>query len=487
MERCKKIILYLLFGLLSLNMLAQDYSISLLPFNTDKYNEFAPVYYKGDIVFCSNRKNTIFIDFTDEKKNLPLLDIYKVEETGKNSWGKVELFSKEFRSHFNEGPVTFNNRGSEIYFTRNIDVKKKIGNSISKINKLGIYYSKYNRRNASWSRPSPFIHNNKEFNFAHPALSEDGNFLYFVSDMDGGYGGTDLYVCKLENGRWGKSQNLGSIINTSGNEFFPFIHSTGRLYFSSDEHESIGRLDIFYSEQINGEWHKPIHMDSPINSRYNDFGFIIDAFKKNGMFCSDRQRSSDDIYSFSPLYPMFDNSARQEENDYCYVLYEAGAENPDSAMFDYEWNFGDGKKARGIEVDHCFNGPGDYTVELNVIDKLTGEIFYTQATYPLKIEDIEQVYINAPDTVKVGREILFDGYKTNISDFKIYKYYWDFGDGRKTRGIEARHIYTTRGNYIVQLGVVSKKDRDGNTKKIGVYKNIVVVGQTKERGRRGSN
>ncbi len=140
-----------------------------------------------------------------------------------------------------------------------------------------------------------------------------------------------------------------------------------------------------------------------------------------------------------------------------------------------------------LEVDHCFNGPGDYTLELNVIDKLTGEVFYTQATYPLKIEDIEQVYINAPDTVEVWQEVFFDGRKTNISDFKIYKYYWDFGDGRKTRGIEARHIYTTRGNYIIQLGVVSKNDRDGNSEKRGTYKNIVVVGSSRERGRRASN
>ncbi|MFC2150978.1 PKD domain-containing protein [Bacteroidota bacterium] len=478
-----KIWLLILLGIINIPLNAQDYSISLLPFSTDKYDEFSPVYYKGDIIFCSNQKNTIFIDYTDEKENLPLSDIFYVEEVSRNTWGKPELFIKEFRTHFNEGPATFNSRGSEIYFTRNNDVKKKIGNSIERKNKLGIYYSKYNRRQAAWSEPTPFRYNDPEYNFAHPSLSEDENFLYFVSDMEGGYGGTDIYVCELQNGVWGTPQNLGPSINTEGNEFFPFIHSTGRLYFSSDEHESIGRLDIFYSEKVNGEWHKPIPMDPPINSRYNDFGFIIDAFKKSGMFSSDRQRTSDDIYTFTPLYPMFENSQRQEENDYCYVLYEAGAENPDTSMLEYEWSFGDGKKKRGLEVDHCFNGPGDYTLELNVIDKLTGEVFYTQATYPLKIEDIEQVYINAPDTVEVGKEVLFDGRKTNITDFDIYKYYWDFGDGRKTRGIEASHIYTTVGSYIVQLGVVSKNDRDGNSEKRGVYKNIVVVASTKERRR----
>lgn len=486
MKLIKNIFFCLASCVLSQSLYAQDYTITLLPFNTDKYDEFAPVYRRGDIVFCSNRKNSLFIDYTDEKENLPLLDLYHVEEIGRNEWGVPEIFDKSFTTYFNEGPATFNDRGSEVYFTRNNNVDKKIGNSIDRNNKLGIYYSKYNRR-TGWSKPEPFKYNNQEYNFAHPSLSEDGNSLYFVSDMDGGYGGTDLYVCKLENNQWGPPENLGPIINTDGNEFFPFIHSTGRLYFSSDEHESIGRLDIFYSEKVNGEWHKPIAMEPPINSRYNDFGLIIDAFRKSGMFSSDRQRHSDDIYTFSPLYPMFENSSRQVENDYCYVLYEAGTQNPDSSMFDFEWNFGDGKKARGIEVEHCFNGPDDYTVELNVIDKLTGEVYYTQATYELNIEDVEQVYINGPDTVRVGQEIQFDGYKTNITDFEIYKYYWDFGDGRKTRGIRATHIYTNIGNYIVQLGVVSREDRDGNSQKRGVYKNIVVVPAGRERLRRGGN
>ncbi|MCK5171280.1 MAG: hypothetical protein KAQ75_15490, partial [Bacteroidales bacterium] len=141
MMNIRKILFYFLLGIISIPSNAQDYSISLLPFNTDTYDEFSPVYYKGDIVFCSNRKNTIFIDYTDEKENLPLLDIYLVEEVGRNTWGKVELFSKEFSSHFNEGPTAFNSRGSEIYFTRNNNTKKKIGNSIDRNNKLGIYYS----------------------------------------------------------------------------------------------------------------------------------------------------------------------------------------------------------------------------------------------------------------------------------------------------------------------------------------------------------
>ncbi len=484
MKGVKNISIFVLLIGLTVQLKAQDYSISLLPFNTNKYDELSPVYHRGDVVFCSNRKNSLFVTFTDEREELPLFDLYKVEE-GRNSWGKAELFDKDFKSPFNVGPATFNGTGSEIYFTRNHKFEKKIGNSIDRNNKLGIYYSKFSRYRGGWSTPTPFKYNNPDYNVAHPTLSEDGQYLYFVSDMDGGYGGTDLYVCELEGSNWGEPQNLGPQINSEGNEFFPFIHSSGRLYFSSDGHEGLGRLDIFYSEKVNDEWHKPIGLDPPINSRYNDFGFIIDAFKKNGMFSSDRQRQSDDIYSFAPLYPMFENITRMQENDHCYVFFEEGAQSLDSTTFEYQWVFSDGTKINGEEVEHCFESEGDYTVELNVIDEITGDVAFNQATYQLTIENVEQVYINSPDTVMVGQEVKFDGRQTNLQDFEIARYYWDFGDGRKTRGIEATHIYTAPGNYIVQLGVVSKSDREGNTDKQGVFKNIVVLGQSRER-RRGN-
>jgi len=482
MKKIKHIGFFILLLGFFLPLKAQDYSISQLPFNTDKYDEFAPVYFRGDLVFCSNRKNSIFLTFLDEREDLPLYDLYRVEE-GRNEWGKPEVFDKAFKSNFNVGPASFNSTGSEIYFTRNININKKIGNSIDRHNNLGIYFSKFSRYRGGWSQPTPFKYNSPDYSVAHPSLSEDGQSLYFVSDMEGGYGGTDIYVCKLEGSNWGQPQNLGPQINTEENEFFPFIHSSGRLYFSSDGHEGLGRLDIFYSEKINGEWHKPIGMDPPVNSRYNDFGLIIDAFQKSGLYSSDRSRMSDDIYSFAPLYPMFENINKMQENDHCYVFYEEGAQSLDSTTFEYQWVFSDGTKINGEEVEHCFESEGDYTIELNVIDEITGDVYFNQATYQLTIENIEQVYINAPDTVMVGQEVKFDGRQTNLKDFEIARYYWDFGDGRKTGGIEATHIYTAPGSYIVQLGVVSKPDRQGNSEKQGVYKNIVVIGQGKDRRR----
>jgi hypothetical protein len=291
--------------------------------------------------------------------------------------------------------------------------------------------------------------------------------------MKGGFGGVDLYVSVKDRGKWGKPENLGPEINTKGDEVFPFIHRSGRLYFSSDEHEGLGRLDIFYADKINGKWNKPIALEAPINSRYDDFGLIIDAFIKSGLFCSNRN-SSDDIYSFVHLFPIFEDIKRMEENNFCYEFFEKGSINTDSLQLDYEWNFGDGTKKRGLEVEHCFKKPGDYSVQLNVIDGLTGDVYFNEATYDLPIEKIEQVYINCKDTVTVGETIKLDGYQTNLKNFEIGVCYWDFGDGKRGKGIETKHIYSAAGVYIVQLGVVSVEDAKGNKRKKGVYKNIVV-------------
>ncbi|MCK7528792.1 MAG: hypothetical protein MZV64_70190 [Ignavibacteriales bacterium] len=108
---------------------------------------------------------------------------------------KATLLPKQLNSSFNEGPATFNDRQNTIYFTRNNNVQKKFRNIIDRKNKLGIYYSKQSRE-GDWSLPQAFQYNNAEYNVAHPSLSEDGNYLYFSSDMPGGFGGSDLYVCE---------------------------------------------------------------------------------------------------------------------------------------------------------------------------------------------------------------------------------------------------------------------------------------------------
>lgn len=469
MKRIIKIIIVLLF--ISSSALSQDYSISVLPFCSNYYDEFGPVYYKDGIAFSSNRKNKVLVTYTSERNNKPLFDLYQVEQLSRTDWGAPELLSKELRSNFHDGPATFNGRENRVYFTRNIEYRKKLGNSINRKNRLGIFYARYS--GGEFKNVRPFDYNSEDYNVTHPSLNAEGDVLFFASDMPGGYGGSDLYVSRYENRQWTEPENLGSVINTEGDELFPFYHKSGKLYFASDEHNSMGRLDVFYTEKVNGEWHVPFHMEEPINSRYDDFGLIMDDFGKAGLFTSDR-RGTDDIYSFVSLFPIFENIKKMEKNSYCYEFYEAGNAGGDTVTFKYEWDLGDGTKKRGNLVDHCFDTTGTYMVQLNVIDGLTGDIMYSQASYLVEVENVKQVYINSPDTVYVGREVQFDGHKTNIDDFEIEEYYWDFGDGRRTRGVEATHVYTAPGNYIVQLGVMGPENNEGDRPKQGVYKNIVV-------------
>jgi hypothetical protein len=464
------ILLILLLGTF-VNGIAQDFTIQLLPFNTRTYDEIAPVYYKNGVVFCSNRKNQVFVSYTTEKRGEFLFDLYEVEQIDRTTWGDAIPLDEKLNSPFHEGPATFNNRETEIYFTRNQEQKKK--QRRNQRNNLGIFQARIS--GGGWDNITPFVYNNEAYNVAHPSLSSDGQELYFVSDMPGGQGGTDIYVCHRQSGRWSEPENLGPVINSEKDEKFPFIHNSGRLYFSSEGHGSIGRLDIFYSEQIEGEWHKPIPMDPPMNSRYDDFGIVVDDFQKSGLFTSDRGRS-DDIYSFAMLFPIFEDMKEMEENNYCYEFFERGTSMTDTVSMEYEWDFGDGTKKRGLIVEHCFDTTGTYLVQLNVVDQLTGDVWFNEATYQVPVENIKQLYINAPDTVVVGQEINVDASLSNV-DFEIATFYWDFGDGRRTKGEEATHIYSRPGNYIIQLGAVEveNEESDDPPRKEGVFKNIIVL------------
>jgi tetratricopeptide (TPR) repeat protein len=168
------------------------------------------------------------------------------------------------------------------------------------------------RRNASgWDNSVvPFKYNNSErYSVMHPCLSSEGETLYFVSDMPGGLGGMDLWYCtKTESGSWSAPVNMGSPVNTPGNEVFPFMNADAVLYFSSDGHPGMGGLDIFFSRKESGGWTKPKNMGMPINSSADDFSLVFDPFNANafgrtdtvGYFASNRPggRGSDDIYMF---------------------------------------------------------------------------------------------------------------------------------------------------------------------------------------------
>jgi len=265
------------------------FNVKKVSFNS-KTSDFSPMFFKQGVVFVSARKKQYIIKHTFHWDNSAYLNLFYFKNDTLTS------FSGELNTIYHEGPCTFNSAGDTIYFTRNnyknILNSKKSANG-SKL--LKIFTAK--QKNGSWQDVEEFIYNSNDYSCGHPALSVDNKKLYFVSDMPGGFGGTDLYVCELESGKWSTPKNLGENINTQGNEMFPFIDSENNLYFASDGHAGLGGLDVFVSENHNTEFADVKNLGYPINTHRDDFGFIFDPINKTGYLSSNRN-GNDDIFSF---------------------------------------------------------------------------------------------------------------------------------------------------------------------------------------------
>jgi outer membrane protein OmpA-like peptidoglycan-associated protein len=220
-------------------------------------------------------------------------------EAENTTLSKSEKFSRTLNTKYHEGPMTFTKDQTFIVFTRNNGSKGKSGKSTDGVRKLKLYSAVF--RGSKWHDVTELPFNNPEYSVGHPAFAPDDQKLYFVSDMPGGYGGTDLYVVEFNNGQWGTPVNMGKEINTEGNEMFPYADAGGNLYFASDGHQGLGGLDVFYAELRDGIPYRGIqNVGYPINSEKDDFGLITDRARTTGYFSSNRRKgtSDDDIYSF---------------------------------------------------------------------------------------------------------------------------------------------------------------------------------------------
>jgi len=470
------LVMILMAAFASSGVNAQRYRVEKTGFTSEKYDDYSPVYYKDGLVFCSNRKLDVMVVYTTSENKQGTSMWYAVP--GEDGMQTVQVFSKELLTNLNDGPATFSRDGSVVYFSRNQDTTTKLRDVFDKQNKLGIYRSE--RVDNKFVNITPFEYNSPQYSNTTPALSPDGRRLYFASDRPGGFGGADLWYCELSNGEWGNPVNLGPTINTKGNESYPFVSESGILYFASDGWKGFGKKDIFYTlEKEEGDWIPPVHMDELINSKEDDFGLITDQNGNQGYFSSNRE-SSDNIYRFTADMPSFYECDSLKKNFYCYLFYEEGAMEIDSLPLRYEWNFGDGEKVTSKEAEHCFPGPGKYTVELNIIDNNTGNTFFTQTSYELEIIDEVQPFISSDDDFVRSRNIHFSGLNSNLPQLDISEYYWDFGDGTFTRGAEVDHIFQKQGSYRVMLGVTGAADSTGFVQKECVYKMVQVLKDNQE-------
>lgn len=453
----------------------KSFSVALAPFSSSADDEFSPVYYNNGIVFCSSMKNNSLITYKDEQKKL--FNMFFVAKRDSSNWADVNLLAKELTTNYNEGPGTFDETGHTIFYCRNNTINQLLKDNSDASNKLGIYSAEI--INGKWTNIRPFTYNNPGYSMVTPALTADGKRLYFASDMPGGYGESDLYYCDRKDNNWGKPVNLGPSINTKKNESYPFACKSGKLFFASDGHKGFGGKDLYYSQEIDGKWIIPIHLDADINSSADDFGLVTDENFRNGFFSSNR-RKTDDIFSFTAdqvQFPVYDSMVK---NNYCFQFYDEFQNINDSIPVKYEWDFGNGIKKYGLQVNYCFPDSGRYEVRLNLTDSLNCDSILSRTSYIVELKDSNQVYINSPDFGIVNEAISFDGFKTNLPGFRISDYLWNFGKGYIVRGPLSQKVFDRKGVYTVQLGLLGDKDSMGNSAKAGVSKKIKIYDDYQE-------
>ena len=270
-----------------------------------KFSDFCPAFYHDGIVFTSDRR----VDGIDNNiygwTNFSYLNLYySVPEYTGNYWDAMsgpKSMSKNFNQTYHDGPASFAENDSLVYVTKTVtkDAMREAGEPATYL--LKIFYAEI--ADNGKLQYKPFFLNNKNYSVAHPTLSDDGQTIIFSSDMPGGFGGSDLYICTMEDGKWSEPVNMGEIINTSENEVFPHLDNDSMLYFSSDGRLGFGGLDIYRTNFRDSTCNEPDNLLQPMNSSYDDFGIILAENGKDGLFSSNRPggAGSDDIYSFKDL------------------------------------------------------------------------------------------------------------------------------------------------------------------------------------------
>ena len=261
--------------------------------NTSKINtpnlEFSPAYYQNGIVFVTSRKV--------KGKKEKYFELFYADLDGNGLPIQPREFSVHLQAVQHEGPVTFDREGNKLYFTSN-DIQSDVDNSEKKVAHLKIYEA--NKSAKDWGKVKALPFSSDDYSCAHPSLSADGQKLYFTSNMPGGFGGMDLYFVEKTATGWSNPINLGKDINTEKNELFPFIHSSGNLFFTSNGYEGAGGLDLFMIDISTRKWGKVTNLGQPFNSPEDDLGLILNPDGTRGYFASSRKGGvgKDDIYMF---------------------------------------------------------------------------------------------------------------------------------------------------------------------------------------------
>jgi len=265
------------------------YKVKSLDAINTPLSEYSPAYLNGELYFTASRNDSRLYMAT----GTPFTKLYKAQTSGANVDVSTlsPLPEKINTPNVNDGCVTFSPDGRIMIFAKGNTGKRK-GNP-----DVDLYMSRF--RNGEWEEPRQININQPDSWESTPAFGPDGRTLYFSSNRSGGFGGLDIYTARMDSrGRFSRVRNMGPDINTSGNEMFPYVSESNKLFFASDGHPGFGMLDLFEVKRVNGR-NVIENLGQPMNSSGDDFGIFL--FKADrGFFTSNREggKGDDDIYTF---------------------------------------------------------------------------------------------------------------------------------------------------------------------------------------------
>ncbi len=270
------------------------YTVKKMDIFNSRRSDFSPMLYGDafDQLYFTSTRNEAQGDELSGITGTKAGDIFYSEKDDKGKWGKPETIESGLNTEFDEGACCFSTDQREMYLTQCVTDPS---------------YPRYatiavaQRSDAAWGKATKMeITKDTLSSYAHPAISPDGQWLYFVSDMPGGKGGLDIWRIRLTSAGLGGVENVGAPINTPGDEMFPTFRPNGDLYFSSDGHPGMGGLDVFIATVGSNGRYQLEHPGYPLNSHGDDFGLTFEGVKNRGFFSSNRDngRGFDHIYSF---------------------------------------------------------------------------------------------------------------------------------------------------------------------------------------------
>ncbi|MBS1647677.1 MAG: OmpA family protein [Bacteroidetes bacterium] len=276
------------------NKLPVEYKLTQLKKINHQHSAFCPAMYENKLYYTSWKKPDLVNYENLDLNQTPYLAVYYTEIKNDTLTEKTKPFKKTNKEYHN-GPLSFSPKG-DICLTRVTLAKKKGGKGF--VNRPQLYFLQKTEK--GWSKPQAFAYNDLNYSFAHGCFSADGNYLYFTSDRPGGYGSSDIWVCKKNTNGWDAPVNLGALVNTSSKEDFPYASKEGVLFFSSDRAGGQGGLDLYSAKQEKNIWKLNRNEGAGINSAGDDFGvFFISSTKGYVSSNRDNKKNNDNLYFFT--------------------------------------------------------------------------------------------------------------------------------------------------------------------------------------------